>query len=199
MSNEPLGLDRLTDQPEIVETIGGQKYGFSELTLEARGRLQAWIKANLADPMESIKASLDGLTQEDRNHLLNEARKEKRDWPPDLSTNNGRLAILSNDHGQTELFFEALKIHHPEITRPGAYKVMRQLKREIASENERDKRAGKKTRRLNRVDRIIGVMLAIDLPDEDDEPAPKFPKDMELQRKNGLSTGSSYSSAASNS
>ena len=198
MSNEPLGLDQLTDQPEYTATIGGQEYGFSELTLESKGRLQAWIRKNLPDPMEQVKTILDGLTQEDRNHLLNEARKERKDWPPDLSTNAGRVAILSTDAGQAELFFEAFRAHYPEITRPGAYRVMRSLKKEIENEKEQDRKAGRKPKRLSKADRIIAVLLAVALPDEDDvEPA--FPKDLELQRKNGLSTGSSYSSSPSKS
>ena len=90
-------LEQLAGQPELTLTIGGQEYGFGELTLDAKARLQVWLKKNTTDPLESVKAGLDGLPPEDRQYLLNEARKERLAWPPEISTNAGRLALLNSD------------------------------------------------------------------------------------------------------
>ena len=171
-------LNALAGDPELTVKIAGQDYHFSELTLGSKSRLQVWLRDNTPDPMESVKASIEGLAPEDRQYLLNEARKDRLAWPPEISTMKGRLALLSSDMGQNELLFEGLQIHHPEMTRAGAFKVYRGLEREP------DGKA--------KIAKIYATLLHLVLPDEDEDV--HFPKDLKLQTKNGHSTGS-YSTA----
>ena len=161
-------LGQYSGQPEITVTIAGQEYGFSELLHASTERLQDWIRRNVPDPLESVKAGLEGLAPEDRQYLLNEARKERLEWPPDISTDKGRRVLLDNTAGQQEVFFEALQTHHPEMTRAGAFKVYRLMEKEP---NVADI-----------VRRIYATVLHLVLRDEDEKPP--FSRDLKLEMKN---------------
>jgi hypothetical protein len=173
-------LNSLSGDPELTVKIAGQDYHFSELTLGSKSRLQVWIRNNVPDPMESVKPALEGLAPEDRQYLLNEARKERLGWPPDISTGKGRGALLSSEGGQQELLFEALQIHHPEMTREGSFKIYRLI------EKEKDG--------ADIIKRIYACILHLVLPEEGDD-SPPFPRDLKLQTKTNGLTGN-YSSAA---
>ena len=173
-------LEQLAGKPELTLTIGGQEYHFSELTLDAKARLHVWLRNHTPDPLESVKAGLEGLPPADRQYLLNEARKERLAWPPEISTANGRLALLGSENGQQELLFEGLLIHHPEMTRPGAFKIYRLMEREPNG--------------ADMIKRIYATLLHLILPDE--EEAPPFSRDLKLQTKTP-STGT-YSTDGAN-
>jgi hypothetical protein len=173
-------IDQLSGQPELTETIAGHQYHFSALTVDALARLQAWMRDNIPDPMESVKPALEGLAPEDRQYLLNEARKERLSWPPDIMSHKGKIALMSSDSGTQELFLECVHVHHPEITREGSYKIYWALVKEPNFKRK--------------ILKIIGLALHLQIPDEGEEPS--FPKDLKLPTKNG-STGS-YSTGAVN-
>lgn len=190
MSN--LNLADLTDQSQLNVSIGGQDYQFSELTLDAKGRLQAWLHRNVPNPVEAIKDDLDGIDPEIAFRLLNEARKERQHWPPDIESGAGKIALLSSEPGQIEVLWEGLKTQQPDITRPRAYKVFMALKQESAKVSRKGGNGERK------IQSIFAAIFGFTLPDEDEEPA--FPKDLALRTKtNGPSTGSYSSAGASKS
>jgi hypothetical protein len=179
-----MNLADFTDQPELVVTVAGQELRFSELTLEAKGRLQAWLHRNVPNPVEAIKDDLEGINPEIAFRLLNEARKERKNWPPDIESGAGKIALLSTEPGQIEVLWEGLKTQQPDITRPRAYKIFMALKQESAKVARRGKNGERK------IQEIFAAIFGFSLPDEDEEPA--FPKDMALSTKSsGPSTGSS--------
>lgn len=197
---QPLGLAELTDQPTLSVAIGGKTYRFSELTLEGLGRLQAWINTHCVDPLESIKSGLEGFPPEDRQFLLNEARKDRKAWPPDVKTSAGKKALLGTDPGnggepgQIEALFEGLRVHWPSVTREQAHRMYRDLTKEAFQLAKAAKRAGKKFNGETTIQRIYATMFDLDMPDPDDE-AIEFPKDLAPRTKE--STGSYSTGGAS--
>ena len=95
-----MSLAELTDQPELTVSIGGTEYHFSELTLECKGKLQAFIKSKVPHPVEAIKPHLEGLSQEDRRYLISQAREDAQSWPPDVESVKGKTALLGTDSWQ---------------------------------------------------------------------------------------------------
>lgn len=187
-----MNLAEFTDQPELVVTVAGQELRFSELTLEAKGRLQAWLHRNVPNPVEAIKDDLEGLDADMRFRLLNEARKERQYWPPDIESSAGKIALLSTEPGQIEVLWEGLKTQQPDITRPRAYKIFMALKQESAKVSRQGGNGERK------IQTVFATIFGFSLPDEDEEP--RFPKDMALRTKTiGLSTGSYSTGDASKS
>jgi len=139
-----LTLDQLTDAPQLTVSIGGRFYQFSELPLDALGRLQAWIKQAVPNPIDAVKPHLAGLNPEDRRALLDRAYDDALSWPPILGTAAGAKALLSGEPGQTEAFCEGLSIHQPQISRAEAVRLYKTLLRDAA----RDRSAARTAARI---------------------------------------------------
>jgi hypothetical protein len=169
-----MDLTNLVDLPELTVAIAGQDYHFSELPLGKRALLQAWIAAHVPNPMEQVKAELAGLAAEDRQYLLNEARKERQHWPPDVETARGKIALLSTEPGQVEALVVGLSVHHPEITRGQATKLFKQLERETAAAARAAKAAGLEYNGESTIQRIYATLFGLSLPSDDEGlPVPK--------------------------
>ncbi len=167
-------LDEHLDGPELTIAIAGKDYHFSELPLGHKAKLQAWIRAHVPDPMEACKAVLEGLDKDERLHLLNEARKERANWPPDIDTAAGQTALLSAAPGQREALYVGLTVHQPDMTRHHATRLYRLLLGEA-----------KKTGRETTIQKILAVMFALTPPSDEEG----FPKDEAPPVSNGASTG----------
>lgn len=147
-----------TDQPARVE-IAGVAYGFSELPIEALGRLQQWIKDHHPNPMEVIKPHLDGFAAADRAEIIRQARQEAASWPPQVGTGRGAQALLGDEAGQREAFYEGLRVHQPNTTRKQADRLFRELGREAA----RAKAGGAPDVVAERsIARIFGILFGAD-------------------------------------
>lgn len=134
-----MDLTQLTGAPELVVTIAGEEYGFSELTLDALGRLQSWIRAHTPDPWEDAKRRVRGLPDAVAASILDSARKEALKWPPKVKTPDGTRVLLADDEGQVEVFFEALRVHRPGTTREEAREICHALNREPGGEDAVDR------------------------------------------------------------
>jgi hypothetical protein len=162
-----MDLSHLTDQPQLRLTICGRAYRFSELPLEALGRLQEWLKANHKHPLDDIKPHLSGLSDTDRAAVLEAARKEGRNWPPQIGTAAGSAALLSSEPGQVEAVYEGLLVHQPELSREAAARVYRQLRKEAGAAAKAAKRAGREYDGEGTAHRIFAVLFGLDDPSDE--------------------------------
>ncbi len=117
-----------TDQPISID-LDGESYGFSELSIEGLGRLQAWIKRASPHPIEAVKPHLKGLEPADRAALLADARRAAESWPPEIGTGAAAQVLLGREEGRVETLWEALKVHQPQTTREAAARLARRLRR----------------------------------------------------------------------
>jgi hypothetical protein len=130
-----MDLAEHTDQP-IPVVIKGKTYHFAELGIEAMGRLQAWIKANVPHPLKALQGQLEGFSPEDRALLLDAARKEAAHWPPKIGTQAAALALASSPEGMMEVLWEGLKGADPEFPRADAAKLFKAIRRDEAKSRE---------------------------------------------------------------
>lgn len=135
-------LDRLTDQPTLTVEIDGEAYHFSEISIDARGRLQALIRELVQHPIAAISGQLDGLAERDRNRLLDRAYKDALRWPPRLENPEGFEILMTSERGQVAVIHEALRVHRPDTTYEDAERVYRRMDRGLANERTRATRAG---------------------------------------------------------
>jgi hypothetical protein len=154
-----MDLTHLIDSvPELRERIGGVDIVFSEIPIEGLARLQAWIKEHVPNPLEAIRDHLAKLPPAIATDLAERARREARDWPPEIGTADGATSLLGSENGQIWAFYEGIRVHHPDATITDASRLYRVLKREVArSKDER------------RVRRIFATIFGTTTADEDDE------------------------------
>lgn len=193
-----MSLTEHLGKPQLAVKIGDQTYQFSELPIAQRANLQAFIERVTPNPIEAIKPHLVGLDAEDRRYLLNEARKEAKDWPPCLTTQEGRRALLRTEEGQIELLAQALSVHQPEIPADGVRRIYVALEREgnlaaiqAAKEGRDYKGEGTAMRR------IITCALRLASP-EDEEGLPRL-KAGTGERSNGSTGTHSFAGASASS
>jgi hypothetical protein len=188
-----ISLSELTDGYSLALEIEGQKYRFGELSIAALGRLQTFIERELPDPFQAMKAKLDGLEPEDRRYLLNEARKESLNWPPNIQSREGKLAILAGERGQIEVLYECFQVHHQEMTKDRVRSLYQRMLRQVEFESRRARKEKREYNGESDIQRIYAAGLGLILPSEED---PNVPKCESLPKNNG-STGGSYSEHAS--
>jgi hypothetical protein len=68
----PLSIDRLTATPTTIE-MGGRTLRLAPLTLSDMGALQAWIHAQLPDPIALARRLAEGMPPEVQTELLRDA------------------------------------------------------------------------------------------------------------------------------
>ncbi|MDG3003251.1 hypothetical protein [Paludisphaera mucosa] len=127
----PPTLDSLIDAPALVVEVGGRTYRFSELTLAALGRLQAWIKATCPHPLDALKPHLEGLTAAERRELIADAVEAGRSWPPRIGTNAASELLLGTQEGQLLVLLEGLRAQEPAATDADAEALYSGLTREV--------------------------------------------------------------------
>ncbi len=162
-------LDQLTDLPQLELPIGGKLYRFSELPVEALGRLQAIIKRTVPHPVAALAGHLDGLAEADRQYVLEQARAESWRWPPVVGTAAGAAALLGTEEGQIEALYEGLQVHQPETSRAVAVRIFRLLRTDSAAAAKAAKAAGRKYDGEGPARRIFAALFGLDDPDLADE------------------------------
>lgn len=112
----PLGIDQLTATPQTIE-LGGRPYRLSPLTLADMGELQAWIHAQLPDPVALARRLAEGMAPEVQERILNRAfdhemaaRKTHM-----LGTEEADL-MLATLPGFVRVLALMCRAHHPEAT-----------------------------------------------------------------------------------
>lgn len=115
-----MDLADLTNAPRTI-TLAGREFTVSHMKMKEWGVVQAWIKANIPGPMESLKATnLDELSPFLAHWVTTAAVREEQAWPPrpgsrswidalDRVGKDGRLGTVVFMH-------EALKKHQSTLT-----------------------------------------------------------------------------------
>jgi hypothetical protein len=160
-------LARLTNQPTKV-TIGGRKYGFSEIPLAGLGELQQWLKEHVPRPLDAIKGRLEGFNERERAELLRQAREEDKAWPPQMGSAAAAGVLLSSEAGQIQALWVALRVHQPETTLEQAHTVYRKLQREAAAVAR--KRRGDGSDAEATATKVFSIAFGMDDEAEDDDP-----------------------------
>lgn len=160
-----MDLAQLTDQPTPIE-ISGRHYGFSELSFDALGELQQWIKDKYPHPLRSIQGYLDGFSDDDREELLRQAREEAKHWPPVVGTAAGTAALLKTEEGQVQALWAALKVHQPETTLIEGRRLYKALQNESIRWAKR-KAKGQADAGEAKVSRIFGIAFGMDQVEDD--------------------------------
>lgn len=158
-------LDTLDDRPELTVEVDGRRYGFSELTLEKRADLQAYLRRTVPHPVDAIKGHLAGLDPADRQALLESARRDAKSWPPDIGSQAGMMALTSTTDGQVEVLATALSIHHPECTRADAARLYRSLEREADRAAADARRRGESYDGQGSARRIYSIIFGLGDPE----------------------------------
>jgi len=92
------------------------------------GRVQAWIKDNVASPVSAIRSEdLEGLSPIHQRALLAEAVIAQRNWPPRVGTRAWFEAIDSTGKGDTSghavFLHTVLAKHRPEFSLSDAVRL----------------------------------------------------------------------------
>jgi hypothetical protein len=189
-----ISLSELTDGYSLAVRIEGQEYHFGELPIAALGRLQTFIERELPNPFDAIKLKLEGLDPEDRRYLLNEARKESLNWPPNIQSQEGKLALLGVERGQIEVLYECFRVHHQEMSKDRVRALYHRMLRQVDFESKRAKKEGREYNGESDIQRIYAAGLGLVLPSEEEH----LPK-CETLRPNNSSTGGYFSESANRS
>jgi hypothetical protein len=113
----PLGIDELTAAPRTIE-LGGRRLQLSPLTLADMGVLQAWIHAQLPDPVALARRLAEGMPVEVQTELLRDAFKHAMAARrTHLIGTDEADELLATMAGFLEILGLTLKAHHPEMTR----------------------------------------------------------------------------------
>jgi hypothetical protein len=146
-----MDLTQLTSQPELTVTIDDRQYHFSELPIDSLAALQSWIRERHPHPIDRLKPHLAGLSDDQQDKLLERARVDGLNWPPQVGTEQGAIVLLSTEAGQVFTMHQSLLVHQPTTTLAEARKFYRTL------------RKSGKTRGDITVTRIFGTAFALDL------------------------------------
>lgn len=180
-----MDLTELTDEPEFTATIGGKTYCFSELPISSLAKLQAWIKANVPDPLVTLRERLQGYPEPVVAQLTADVRRETPTWPPMVGTSEAAVALMGTQQGQVYSLWVGLLVHQPGTTLEDADRIYRTLKRT---------RDGKLVKRIFRT--IFGTAVSErDENDEEESPDPKGAAAL-TPASNGNSTSARQSSGS---
>lgn len=171
-----MDLTDLTDEPELTTMIGGKQFHFSELSIGHLAKLQSWIKANVPDPLVSLRDRLAGYPETTIAQLTAEARRETPIWPPVIGSSEAAVALMGTQQGQVYSLWVGLLVHQPATTLEEADRVYRKLKK---------MRDGKLVKRIFRT--IFGTAVSERDEDEEESPDPKG-AGMPVVESNGKST-----------
>lgn len=167
-------LDELDDRPELTIAIGGREYHFSEVPISGLADCQEFLRKTVAHPVQAIRPHLSGLSDADRQALLNQARLDAQGWPPQAGTAAGMSAMLATEEGQVRSLKAGLDVHHPGLGAEEVRRVYKVLQREAVVQARRDRRAGKDTDGEGIVNRVYSVIFGFGDPAvRDDEPLPE--------------------------
>ena len=145
-----MDLAQHCDQPAPIR-IGGADYLFSELTVESMGAIVARLKTMLVHPIAAIRGQLDGLDEDDRRYLLDQARKDAAEWPPHPGSPAFMVLAAERPDVQVLLFGAGLRQHKPEATDAEVRKMLTAAKQAD-------------------IQRIIRILFGHDPDMEDDAP-----------------------------
>lgn len=171
-----LTLTELDDRPELTVPIGGRDYRFSEVPVEKLADLDEFLRRTVPHPVVAIQPYLAGLTPADRQALLENARQDSRDWPPQAGTSKGMGELMRTDAGQLKALAAGLSVHHPELSAGQVARIYRQLQQQAVRDAARARRSGKESDGEGLVTRIFSVICGFGDPalrDPDEQPLPE--------------------------
>lgn len=112
-----LSVDQLTARPKTIE-IGGRVLQVTPLTIDDLGSLQAWIYAQLPDPVASARRMGEGMPASAQDGLFREALKEDRSARMAYRIGTpGASELIQSLLGLVEMLYLGTRKHHPELAK----------------------------------------------------------------------------------
>lgn len=105
----------MTGAPNEIE-LGGRTFKLSPLTVADLGELQAWVLAQLPDPIAVARQLAEGQPAEIAKEILLSAYEDTRNGARRLGSAEANAALKSLA-GFRELLYLHGRKHHPEMTR----------------------------------------------------------------------------------
>ncbi|MDB5350531.1 MAG: hypothetical protein JWN86_1778 [Planctomycetota bacterium] len=100
-------------QPKSVE-INGRKYQVGRFTFRDIGKVEAFVKSKIPNPVSAVLA-IEGISDGDRRFLLENARKDLVHYPPDVNSPEAQRVVLGTIEGHVLLMEIALTKYQPEL------------------------------------------------------------------------------------
>jgi len=120
----PPGIDTLTAAPMTID-IGGRPLRIAPLTLADLGMLQAWVNAQLPDPVAIARRLAEGFPPEVQSEVLREAYRDARESKRSAALGTLEAdAILGTTDGLAEVLALGLRKHQPEMARGDVAKLL---------------------------------------------------------------------------
>jgi hypothetical protein len=109
-----MDLASIAAEPGAI-TLGGREYRPGKIRPRDIAYLEAWFREVTPDPRVAARAAMEGLPAEVQKHIWDRACDEARSWPPRLTSEAGRLLILS-DGGLARLVHTTIRQTFPAFT-----------------------------------------------------------------------------------
>jgi hypothetical protein len=116
--------------------LAGRVFPIRELSLDAKARLQGWIKQHVPHPLRVVRDQLDGFSDRDRSILLDQARREAQHWPPIVDSPAGADALFKSPDGHRAVIREGLATGSDKVTDFDVEWVYRQIRTDGAKSRE---------------------------------------------------------------
>lgn len=116
---------RATGQPAPI-LLDGKEYRVGKLRPVDLGRLQAWLKTKVPNPLELVRPHMDGLPDEVAKHVWTLAYEEFKRWPPQFG-DEATIDLLVGAEGQAEFLLVALGRYLPGFTRADAEQLVERI------------------------------------------------------------------------
>jgi len=114
--HEVVPISIITGQQWTPLVVGGVTYKQAPLTWRQLGQLEAWIKSQFPDPMETAKKLAEGLPLELASEVISRGQEQANNPRWCLGTPEAS-ALLRAPAGMVELFTHQLAKFQPELTR----------------------------------------------------------------------------------
>lgn len=114
MSPQKEDYARSTGQPRTV-TLDGRQYPVGKLRPADLGRIQAWFKEVVPNPLAEAKRFGEGLNDEVAKHLFTLAWEDAKNWPPQFGSDQATNLLCGPD-GQAFFLHLVIGRHLPSFT-----------------------------------------------------------------------------------
>lgn len=106
---------RATSQPRTI-TIEGVDYRVSRWTPSILGEIQAWLKTQVPNPMETAKEFMKDLPESLQKEIWMQAREDAKEWPPDINSSIGQRLLVETAEGTARLVYALLRRNAATLT-----------------------------------------------------------------------------------
>lgn len=115
-ANDTIPISIITGQQWTPLVVGGATYKQTPLSLSDLGQLEAWVKSQFPDPMETAKRMAEGLPLELAREVIATGQRQANNPRWCLGTDEA-AAFLRTPLGMVELLSRQLKKYQPDLKR----------------------------------------------------------------------------------